>query len=63
MKQPDNPIALELNLTSEQYASAVRDGIVLHREIAVGGGVRKVRVIVVDEEMGTAGSVTVPVRQ
>ncbi len=63
LEQPAAPVTLNVSLTPEQYETATRDGIVVRHSIAVGAAVRKVRVIVVDGELGAAGSVTVPIQR
>ena len=61
LQKPDAPVGFNVSLTPQQYETAARDGIVLHQSVAVGAGVKKVRVIVVDGELGSAGSVTIPI--
>jgi hypothetical protein len=63
LEQPAAPLTLNVSLTPEQYETATRDGIVVRHSIAVGADVRKVRVIVVDGELGAAGSVTIPIQR
>lgn len=51
----------EINLTPDEYAAAGRDGIAVHRSGSISKGARRVRVVVVDGQLGAAGSVTVSV--
>jgi hypothetical protein len=58
-----NPNPIDINLTAEQYEAATHDGIAVRFAIPISAGVQKVRVIVVDKEVGSAGSVTIPMGQ
>ncbi len=60
LQQPANPFTIDVSLTPEQYETAKRGGLEFHQSMATAADVRKVRVIVVDEELGAAGSVTLP---
>jgi len=60
--QTGPPIPIYLSLTPEQYETAVHDGIELRRTIPAGAAVRKVRVIVVDAQLGAVGSLTIPIQ-
>lgn len=51
----------QIDLTSDQYAAARREGIQIHQLISLDAGLRTVRVIVFDRELGTTGSVTIPI--
>jgi hypothetical protein len=62
-EQSSPPIPRDVNLTPEQYETATRDGIAFRQAIATGETIRRVRVIVIDRELGTVGSVTVPVQR
>jgi len=57
-----DPMALAVNMTPDQYQAALRDGILLHKSVPVGASVQNVRVVVVDSQLGDAGSVTVPIQ-
>ncbi len=59
---PGPPVPLEISLTPEQYEAVLRDGIEFHRTFPVRANVVRVRVIVVDGELGAIGSVTVPMQ-
>ena len=61
LKQPGSTIPINIKLTAEQYETAIRDGIEFHQAIHFDETVRKVRVVVVDGEVGSAGSVTIPI--
>jgi hypothetical protein len=61
-EQPGPPIPLDISLTPQQYETVTRDGIELHKAIPVGTALRKVRVIVFDEELGAVGSLTIPIQ-
>jgi hypothetical protein len=61
LEQPGAPMAFDVSLTQQQYETALHGGLAFRQSIAVGPGVRKVRAIVVDGELGSAGSVTVPI--
>jgi len=54
-------IPSDVSLTSEQYELAARDGLAFRQTLTLGEPVRRVRIVVVDRELGTLGSVTVPV--
>jgi VWFA-related protein len=60
--QPGPPIPLNISLTPEQYETVMHDGIELHRALPAGTAIRKVRAIVVDRELGTVGSITIPIQ-
>ncbi len=60
-EQLGDPMRLDVNLTPDQYAAAVRDGMAFRPSVALSATVRKVRVIVVDGKLGAAGSITIPV--
>lgn len=53
-----NPRTIDLALTSEERAVAIRDGITLPVDVTVNASVRKFRAIVGDEATGMTGSVT-----
>jgi hypothetical protein len=61
MQQPSHPISV--TLTPEQFAAATEGVIRVHGVIPVATTIRKIRVIVYDDELGAVGSVTVPVRR
>ena len=61
MRQPSHPISA--TLTPEQFAAASQGLIRVHEAIPVATTIRKIRVIVSDEELGAVGSVTVPIRR
>ncbi len=52
-----------VTLTPEQLQTPAQGEITLREAIPVGEGVRKVRVIVFDAELGAVGSVTVPMQR
>jgi VWFA-related protein len=58
-----DPMALAVNVTPEQYQAALHEGILLHKSVQLAATVQNVRVIVVDSQLGSAGSVMVPVSQ
>jgi hypothetical protein len=64
---PDNRVqeypALPVNLalTAEQYAKMSKDGIHLGQDVMVPEGVKKIRLLLLDQTAGTAGTVTIPV--
>jgi VWFA-related protein len=60
---PGSPTSLDISVTPEQYQSDGCDGIVIRKSIPVGADVRRVRVIVVDRELGAAGSITIPIER
>ena len=62
LEQSSPPVRRDLNLTPEQYETATHDGIGFRQAIALGATIRRVRVIVVDPQLGTAGSVTIPIQ-
>jgi VWFA-related protein len=55
------PIPIDINLTPAQYETAMHGGLEYHQSMPIGPDVQRVRVIVVDRELGAAGSVTIPV--
>jgi VWFA-related protein len=59
--QPGSPGPIGIRLTQQQYAAALRDGIPFQQAIRVKAAATKVRAIVRDEELGTIGSVTLPI--
>jgi len=62
--KPDfGQLQLQIDLTPEQYATARRDGIRLQQSISLDADLRSVRVIVLDRNLGTTGSVTVPMHR
>jgi hypothetical protein len=61
LEPPRAAMPLDIKLTPEQYQAAVHDGIAFRQAIHFDEGVRKVRVIVVDGEAGTVGSITIPI--
>lgn len=62
LEQPQDPMAMAINMTPDQYQAATKNGIVLRRSVKLNDTVQKVRVVVVDGELGSAGSVLVPVQ-
>lgn len=54
------PNALSLNLTDQQYETAIRDGIPLSQDLAIPAGVKQIRIVVADRSAGTVGSLTLP---
>jgi VWFA-related protein len=52
----------DLNLTQEQYDAALKDGIVIPRDLSLTGQIEQVRVMVFDRGAQGLGSVVVPVR-
>jgi VWFA-related protein len=56
-----NPIPIDINLSAAQYETALHGGLEYHQSMPIGPTVERVRVIVVDRNSGTAGSVTIPV--
>jgi VWFA-related protein len=62
LEQSSPPIPVNVSLTAQQYETATHEGVEVRQPIAVGATIRRVRVIVVDPELGTAGSVTIPVQ-
>jgi VWFA-related protein len=61
LRQPSRPILV--TLTPEQFAAATHGEIGLREAVPVAPGIRKVRVIVFDAELGAIGSVTVPLQR
>lgn len=61
--EPRPSLRPDIKLTPEQYAAAARDGIEYHPSMALSADVRKVRVIVVDDELAAIGSVTIPIQR
>jgi VWFA-related protein len=61
--QAGKPTALDLKLTAAERDQALKDGITYGRDVRLGAPVRKVRLLVLDSRLGTAGSVTVPVEK
>jgi VWFA-related protein len=55
------PIPVDISLTPEQYETALHGGLEYHPSLPIGPTVQRVRVIVVDRDLGVAGSVTIPV--
>jgi len=56
-----NPIPVDLNLTAQQYETAMHGGLEMHQTMPIGATVQRARVIVVDRDLGAAGSVTIPI--
>jgi VWFA-related protein len=54
---------MELKLTAAQREAALKNGIAYEKDVRLGAPVRKVRLLVLDSRLGTAGSVTVPVER
>ena len=54
------PIPIDVNLTAEQYETAVDGGLDFRQSMPIAANVERVRVIVVDRDLGAAGSVTIP---
>jgi VWFA-related protein len=61
--QAGKPVPLDLKLTAAERDQALKDGITYNRDVRLGAPVRKVRLLVLDSRLGTAGSVTVPVEK
>lgn len=55
------PAGMNVSMTEEQHAAAVKDGILLTQERPVGEGIERMRVIVYDPATNLAGSATVSV--
>jgi VWFA-related protein len=62
LDQQGAPIPLNISLTPEQYETATHGGIEFKQAVRVGAGTRRVRVIVVDGDLGAVGSLTIPVQ-
>jgi VWFA-related protein len=60
---PGSPTTVDISVTPEQNRSAACDGIIMRKSIPVGANIRMVRVIVIDGELGAAGSVTIPIQR
>ena len=54
---------MNMSLTKEQRAVAMKEGIPLAHDTVVAEGVQKVRVVVMDLGSGDVGALTVPVPQ
>ena len=61
--QAGKPIPLDLKLTVAERDQALKAGITYDKDVRLGAPVRKVRVLVLDSRLGTAGSVTIPVER
>ena len=61
--QAGNPVPLDLKLTAAERDKALKDGITYARDARLGAPVRRVRLLVLDSRLGTAGSVTIPVER
>jgi VWFA-related protein len=59
--QVGKPVPLDLKLTAAQREQALKQGMAYEMDARLGAPVRKVRLLVLDSRLGTAGSVTVPV--
>jgi hypothetical protein len=55
------PLPIDVNLTAAQYDTAMRGGLEFHQSMPIGATVQRVRAVVVDRDLGAAGSVTIPV--
>ena len=55
-------IEQRVDLTQEQYDSALKNGIVIPRDVVVTGQIQQMRVMVFDRGVHGLGSVTVPVK-
>jgi VWFA-related protein len=55
------PAAMNLSMTEEQRAAAMKDGILLTQDRPAGEGIERMRVIVYDPATNLVGSATVPV--
>ena len=61
--QAGKMIPLDLKLTAAERDQALKAGITYDKDVRLGAPVRKVRVLVLDSRLGTAGSVTIPVER
>ncbi len=52
---------VDLDLSEENYAKAMSNGIEITRQVALDEGVRQVRVVVLDRNSSLAGTVTMPI--
>jgi VWFA-related protein len=52
-------VPVHLRLTPEEYRHVLRDGVPYEAKLALGERIRKVRLIVLDQRLGSTGSVTV----
>lgn len=55
-------IQQDVDFTQEQYDSALKNGIVIPRDVTVTGQIQQIRVMVFDHGIHGLGSVTIPVR-
>lgn len=53
---------LPISLTKDQYAAALKDGIPLSQDHAINDAIQKLRIIVLDQGLNVAGSLTIPAR-
>jgi len=58
-----NPIPIDINLTPAQYDTAMHGGIEFHQSMPIAATVERARVIVVDKDLGAAGSITIPIQR
>jgi VWFA-related protein len=61
--QAGKPVPLDLKLTAAEREQALKNGIAYDRDVRLGAPVRRVRLLVLDSRLGTAGSVTMGVER
>jgi hypothetical protein len=52
-----------VNLTPAQYDTALHGGLEFQQSLPVNASIQRVRVIVVDKDSGSTGSLTMPMGQ
>jgi hypothetical protein len=57
-----NPTRIDVHLSQEQYARALKDGIIINADVKIDDQLRRIRAIVFDDNLRTLGSVTIPVK-
>jgi VWFA-related protein len=58
-----NTIPIDVNLTPAQYDTALHGGLEFQQSLPVNASIQRVRVIVVDKDSGSTGSLTMPMGQ
>jgi VWFA-related protein len=57
-----NVISVPWHFTDEQRDKAMKDGLVLYKDLALESGVQRVRFVVLDPSSNAVGSLTIPVK-
>jgi len=59
MEQPASPGPVIVRLNAQQYEAALKNGLEFQQPLRVNPGAKRVRAVVVDEQLGSIGSATV----